>query len=76
MSPAKALVATVVPSDPERFTAATLLDACRNHLERNDIPEIVHIVAAIPKTVSEKPIGRACSELLKADAASSALLGS
>lgn len=63
----KTLVATVVPVDPERFTTAQLLEHCRHHLERNDIPEIVHVVTAIPKTVSEKPIERACIELLRND---------
>lgn len=63
----KTLVATIVPTDPAGFRPEALLDYCRTHLERNDVPEIVHIVSAIPKTVSEKPIERACIDLLRED---------
>ncbi len=62
----KALVAAIVPAQPERFQAEDLLDYCRSHLQRNDVPEIVQVVCAIPKTVSEKPIELACIELLRA----------
>lgn len=61
----KTLVAAVVATDPSLFDEAALLDYCREHLEKNDIPEIVQLLDNIPKTVSEKPIENACVELLR-----------
>jgi crotonobetaine/carnitine-CoA ligase len=60
----KTLVAAIVPSDPAHFDQAALLEYCRANLEKNDVPEIVQILAEIPKTISEKPIEKACIELL------------
>jgi len=31
------------------------------------VPEIIHVTAAIPKTVSEKPVEREAIELLRQD---------
>jgi crotonobetaine/carnitine-CoA ligase len=46
--------------------AAALRDYCRVHLEKNGSPEIFQILPEIPKTISEKPIERACIEALRA----------
>ena len=60
----KYLVAAVVPHDPATFTTAALIAYCRGHLEKNDVPDIVQVLDEIPRTISEKPIERACIELL------------
>jgi crotonobetaine/carnitine-CoA ligase len=60
----KTLVAAVTPATPS-FNQAALLDHCRSHLERADVPTIVQVLDAIPKTMSEKPIEQACVELLR-----------
>jgi crotonobetaine/carnitine-CoA ligase len=60
----KTLVAAVVPQDPATFEAEALLAWCRTRLEKNDVPEVVQVLAQIPKTLSEKPIEKACIELL------------
>jgi carnitine-CoA ligase len=62
----KTLVAAVVPADPSVYESESLLDYCREHLERNDVPEIFQVLIEIPKTISEKPIEKACIELLVA----------
>ena len=62
----KTLVAALVPVDPCAYNGEQLLDYCHRHLERNDIPEIFQVLDGIPKTVSEKPIEKACIELLDA----------
>jgi len=61
----KALVAAVVPADLSSYDSEQLLDYCAKHLERNDVPEIFQVLDAIPKTISEKPIEKACIELLQ-----------
>ncbi|MBV9840987.1 MAG: AMP-binding protein [Sphingomonadaceae bacterium] len=63
----KTLVAMVVPVDPDAFDKTDLLAWCATVLERNDVPEIVHAVDAIPKTASEKPIEREAVAILKRD---------
>ncbi|MET0138073.1 MAG: AMP-binding protein [Sphingobium sp.] len=63
----KTLVALVVPADPDHFDEAALRDYCATALERNDVPEIIHAAAAIPKTVSEKPVERDAIALLRRD---------
>lgn len=60
----KYLVAAVVPHDPATFTPEALIAYCRSHFEKNDVPDIVQVLDAIPRTISEKPIERACIELL------------
>jgi carnitine-CoA ligase len=62
----KTLVAAVVPADPSRYDSGQLLDYCRKHLERNDVPEIFQVLDEIPKTISEKPIEKTCIDLLEA----------
>lgn len=62
----KTLVAAVVPTDPTAYDGNQLLAYCRAHLERNDVPEIFQVLDEIPKTISEKPIEKACIELLVA----------
>jgi crotonobetaine/carnitine-CoA ligase len=63
----KTLVAAIVPTDKARFSEAELLSWCRQRLEKNDVPEIIQVLDAIPKTISEKPIEKACIELLALD---------
>lgn len=60
----KTLVAAIVPSDKAAFCHDELMSFCRSNLERNDVPEIFQVLDAIPKTISEKPIEKACIELL------------
>lgn len=62
----KTLVAAVVPHTAD-FTTAALLAYCSKVLQKRDIPEIIQVLAEIPKTISEKPIERACIERLRAD---------
>lgn len=40
---------------------------CAGRLQKNETPEIWQVLAEIPKTVSEKPIERACIALLQRD---------
>lgn len=61
----KTLVAAVVPADPATFDRVALLAWSRQQLEKNDVPEIVQVLDEIPKTISEKPIEKACIELLR-----------
>ena len=56
----KTLVAAVVPETPAQFVAEDLLAWCRSRLERNDVPDFIQVLDEIPKTVSEKPIEKAC----------------
>jgi carnitine-CoA ligase len=62
----KTLVAAVVPANPSAYDQAQLLEYCHKHLERRDVPETFQVLDAIPKTISEKPIEKACIELLHA----------
>jgi len=61
----KTLIAAIVPTDTSTFSESALLDYCRQHLEKNDVPEIIQVLEAIPKTISEKPIEKACIDLLR-----------
>lgn len=63
----KTLVAAVVPSSPAAFSTEAMLGYCRANLEANDVPQIVQVLNAIPKTISEKPIERDCIALLDRD---------
>jgi len=60
----KTLVAAVVPEIPTMFDTEALLTWCRTKLEKNDVPEIIQVLDQIPKTISEKPIEKACIERL------------
>ena len=52
--------------DPARpFSESALIEWCRAQLERNDVPEIVQVLEAIPKTASQKPIERDAMALLR-----------
>ncbi|PPQ17233.1 ATP-dependent acyl-CoA ligase [Bradyrhizobium sp. AC87j1] len=62
----RTLVAAVVPRTPD-FSEAALLTYCRLVLQKRDIPELIQVLTEIPKTISEKPIERACVERLRAD---------
>ena len=59
-------MAAVVPAGPSGYDSGQLLDYCRRRLERNDVPEIFQMLDEIPKTISEKPIEKACIDLLVA----------
>jgi len=61
----KTLVAAVVPVNAGAFDNEQLRTYCAGNLERNDVPEIFQVLNEIPKTVSEKPIEKACIELLQ-----------
>ena len=63
----KTLVAAVVPADPSGYDSGQLLSYCCKNLERNDVPEIFQVLEEIPKTISEKPIEKACIDLLVAE---------
>ena len=60
----KALVAAVVPAAGVAFSPGALLDWCRAELERGDVPDIVQVLHAIPKTASEKAVEREAIALL------------
>ncbi|GLR86061.1 AMP-binding protein [Bradyrhizobium iriomotense] len=62
----KTLVAAVVPSDAD-FDQTALVEYCATKLQKRDIPEIIQVLREIPKTISEKPIERACIERLHQD---------
>jgi crotonobetaine/carnitine-CoA ligase len=51
----KDVVAAVVPADAATFDAASLFQACVEHLEPNFVPSYIQVVSEIPKTASEKP---------------------
>ncbi len=59
----KALVASIVLA--EGRSEEDVRQWAAENLQRNEIPEIWHVLDAIPKTVSEKPIERDCIELLR-----------
>jgi len=61
----KTLVAAVVPPAGRSLDPDVLLEWCRANLERNDVPEIVQVLDAIPKTASEKPIERETIALVR-----------
>ncbi|MBT4519869.1 MAG: AMP-binding protein [Halieaceae bacterium] len=61
----KTLVAAVVPADPSGYDSGQLLDYCYKHLEHSDVPEIFQVLDEIPKTISEKPVEKACIDLLE-----------
>jgi len=49
------IVAAVVPTDRMQFDPASLFTACRHALAANAMPSYLHVVSALPKTLSEKP---------------------
>ena len=49
------MVAAIVVSDPQDFDPAAVFSRCRDQLEANFVPSYLQVVAAIPKTASEKP---------------------
>jgi crotonobetaine/carnitine-CoA ligase len=51
----KDVVAAIVVSDRETFSAASVFKSCRRQLESNFVPSYLQIVDEIPKTASEKP---------------------
>lgn len=61
----KDVVASVVPKQAAGFDAQAVFRACRAALEANFVPGYVQVVAAIPKTASEKPQDRFLLELFE-----------
>lgn len=51
----KDVVAAIVPTDAEAFSAASVFSACHHGLESNFVPTYLQVVEEIPKTASEKP---------------------
>ena len=49
------IVAAVVPTDRTQFDPASIFAACRQALPANAMPSYLHVVSALPKTLSEKP---------------------
>ncbi len=64
----KDVVAAIVPTDANAFSADAVFAACRQALESNFVPCYLQVVAEIPKTASEKPQER----FLRVDFASDA----
>jgi acyl-CoA synthetase (AMP-forming)/AMP-acid ligase II len=64
----KTLIAAVVPHTTD-FSESALIEYCGRTLQKRDIPEIIQVFGEIPKTktISEKPIERACIERLRED---------
>ena len=60
----KDVVAAVVPTDPAKLNASELFVYLEENLEANAVPSYIQVLAAIPKTASEKPQARLCMELL------------
>lgn len=63
----KTLVAAIVLQ--EGASVGALRAWCQGRLQKNELPEIWQPLAAIPKTISEKPIERACIEMLQNEGA-------
>jgi crotonobetaine/carnitine-CoA ligase len=51
----KNIVAAIVPTDSETFSAEKLYRHCRHKLESSHVPDFIQLVSEIPKTASEKP---------------------
>ena len=49
------IVAAVVPTDRTQFDPTSIFAACRQALPANAMPSYLHVVSALPKTLSEKP---------------------
>jgi crotonobetaine/carnitine-CoA ligase len=49
------IVAALVPADRDSFDAASVVQACRQKLDRNSVPDFIQLMDDIPKTASEKP---------------------
>jgi len=65
----KDVVAAIVPTPGEDFSAASVFAASRRELESNFIPSYLQVVDEIPKTASEKPQERFLLEQFDPDAA-------
>lgn len=61
----KDMVAVIVPKQAERFDPSGVYDYLEAKLDANAVPSYLQILAAIPKTASEKPQARLCMELLE-----------
>ncbi|MEH2478447.1 acyl-CoA synthetase (AMP-forming)/AMP-acid ligase II [Nitrobacteraceae bacterium AZCC 2146] len=66
MAGEKTLIAAVVPHTTD-FSESALIEYCGRTLQKREIPEIIQVFGEIPKTISEKPIERACIERLRED---------
>jgi crotonobetaine/carnitine-CoA ligase len=54
----KDLVAAIEISSEASFDKFAIFEYCRERLDNNAVPSYLQIVAAIPKTASEKPLER------------------
>jgi acyl-CoA synthetase (AMP-forming)/AMP-acid ligase II len=61
------LVAAIVPTSSETIDIRNIFDLCIKGLERNSVPSYIQIVEEIPKTVSEKNLGRLLKEAFTPD---------
>ena len=62
------LVAAVAPFAGQSIDPAALFQTCRKNLEPNFIPSYIQVMAAIPKTISEKALDRVLKEQFSPDA--------
>jgi crotonobetaine/carnitine-CoA ligase len=63
------LVAALAPFEGQTIDPKTLVAKCRRDLEPNFVPSFLQVVAAIPKTISEKALDRVLKEQFTPDAA-------
>jgi carnitine-CoA ligase len=63
----KEVVAAIVPSEPDRFDAQAVFDACAERLDANAVPRFLQVLPEIPKTASEKPLERLMLEAFAVD---------
>ncbi len=62
------LVAAVVPVPGRKIDAGSVFETFLAGLEKNAVPSYVQVVEEIPKTISEKNLGRVLRESFRADA--------
>lgn len=57
------IVAAIVVRDPESFDPAALFARCAARLERTHVPDFLQVVPELPRTASEKVLGRVLNVL-------------
>jgi crotonobetaine/carnitine-CoA ligase len=62
------LVAAIVPVEDRDPNIKRIFDHCRARLERNSVPSYIQVVTEIPKTASEKNLGRLLQETFEPEA--------
>jgi acyl-CoA synthetase (AMP-forming)/AMP-acid ligase II len=63
------IVAAIVLADGNGFEVEALIEQCRHRLERSHVPDLIQVVAELPKTASEKVQTRFLIEALGAPGA-------